>query len=351
MEMKTLIDVMPNWALYGIFSSLESQFNVPWKTQDIAQELEFEYYGNISGDKLISPLVSKMLSTDSELSNVGIDMLAMTIYALYGVNWAKLWETLILNYNPIENYNMTERMTNDRTTVQYGKTHTRTDNLTHGKTGTETETPNTTETRTDNLTHGKSGTETNTPNTTETRTDNLSHGKSGTETNTPNTTETTTPNLTNGESDTINGFNSSAGVASGGRTLTSTGTNTVTKTGTEQKSYNLSDTDTGTQTTQRTGTEQKSYNLSDTDSGTQTTQRTGTNQISYNLSDTDTGTQTDEDTGTDTHTRNYLLNRSGNIGVTTSQQMLEQERKVWLWNYFFTVVFPDVDRVLTLQIY
>ena len=45
-----------------------------------------------------------------------------------------------------------------------------------------------------------------------------------------------------------------------------------------------------------------------------------------------------------------VLTRSGNIGVTTSQQMIQSERDLWQWN-FFESVFTDLDYVLTLQIY
>ena len=55
--------------------------------------------------------------------------------------------------------------------------------------------------------------------------------------------------------------------------------------------------------------------------------------------------------GSDTSTRNYTLERSGNIGVTTSQQMIESERELWLWNFFYKIVFPDVDRILAIDIY
>lgn len=73
--------------------------------------------------------------------------------------------------------------------------------------------------------------------------------------------------------------------------------------------------------------------------------------------DTATGTQTmDYDTsvahsGTDTDTRNYELRRSGNIGVTTSQQMLQSERELWIWNFFRDVVFPDIDRIFTSPVW
>lgn len=76
-------------------------------------------------------------------------------------------------------------------------------------------------------------------------------------------------------------------------------------------------------------------------SGTQSTTETGTNSES--------GSNTES--GSDTDTRNYTLTRSGNIGVTTSQQMIESERQLWMWNFFDSVVYPDIDRVLTINMY
>lgn len=42
--------------------------------------------------------------------------------------------------------------------------------------------------------------------------------------------------------------------------------------------------------------------------------------------------------------------RSGNIGVTTTQQMLTADRDLWAWNYF-DHIYKDVDTVLALSIY
>lgn len=42
------------------------------------------------------------------------------------------------------------------------------------------------------------------------------------------------------------------------------------------------------------------------------------------------------------------LHRSGNIGVTTTQKMIEEERRLWIWNYF-DQVFSDLDQVLVLS--
>lgn len=40
--------------------------------------------------------------------------------------------------------------------------------------------------------------------------------------------------------------------------------------------------------------------------------------------------------------------RAGNIGVTTTQKLIEEERNLWLWN-FFDQVFNDLDRELALM--
>lgn len=261
-EPKRLNDVFPGWLTgAGIFATLQS-FPVPWKNENISGALDVEYHGNVSGDKIISPLVEKILSGDT-LTESEKTMLATSILAVYGVNWGKQWETLSFDYNPIENYSMREEMTNDRTVDEYGKIQTRTDNLQHTKTGTEEEAPD--------------------------------------------LTDTNTPNLTTNTSNGVYGFNSQSEVPTGSQAQTETGTSTNTRTGTDTRTYNTTDADTGTQT--------------------------------YN------------DGGSDTHTRNYMLTRSGNIGVTTSQQMIESERALWVWNFFRNVVFPDIDRVLTLQIY
>lgn len=64
-----------------------------------------------------------------------------------------------------------------------------------------------------------------------------------------------------------------------------------------------------------------------------------------------TGNDTDIDTSYDnTRTIDRTLTRSGNIGVTTSQQMLESELNLRVYR-FFERVYKDVDSILALPIY
>lgn len=220
--MKKLIEVI-NTPTESIFYALQNLQNVdiPWASDNINLQLDIDYLFNRSGNKITSTLVDFFVDRETgKIDNLSMTSLAMVLYTKYGNKWNKEYATLSLQYNPINNYDMVEQMTNDITTHQFGHTNTRTDN-------------------------------------------------------TNETSETEKA-----------GFNSST-------------YSPVDKVSTKGNA----------------------------------------------------GTVADVETGTNTDTRNYRLTRSGNIGVTTSQQMIESERKLWLWNFFDEIVYPDIDRVLTINMY
>jgi hypothetical protein len=336
-----LADLFPDWADNGgIFSAMSA--SAPWAGVVSADTLDVAYFGLRSGDKPPSPLVMKLSDDGDPLTQAAREKLADIILDLNTPNFSRLWATLSAQYNPLNNYDMTESETEQHATA-YGKTQQRTDNLLHGRSSSETRTPN--------LTTTDAGTEstTRTPNLTETRTPNTTITDSGTEnaTRTPNLTETRTPNTTETQTTGIYGFNSSSASNSDRTEKTETGTETKTTTGTDANAITKGNTrtETGTETKATTGTETNSGTSGNTrtETGTETRQTSGT--------DTDTGTVTTSDSGRDTTTVTRTLTRSGNIGVTTSQQMLQSERELWAWNFFNDVVFPAVDHVLTLPIY
>ena len=156
------------------------------------------------------------------------------------------------------------------------------------------------------------------------RTPDLTKGDTGTVQTTGQNKRT--PNLTRNGTGTVNdngsstnnnqngvwGFNSSTSVPSDMSDGTVTNENTTTR--------NLTETETGTDTTDRTNTD--TYNRSYTETGTDTTSGTSSRK----------------------------LTRTGNIGTNTFQNLLQQERNLWMYN-FFEQVFKDVDSVLTIPIY
>lgn len=339
----------------GIFAAMEEAYPakvMPWIRLEIpSAAADAEYIYNVSGYKIASKLVERMLDEDGELTHENLIKFAKIIYATNAYRWDKLCDTLFFEYDPIKNYDMTEQMIDNETVTEYGRTDTRTDNLTHAKTGTEATGYNNTTTETNNLTETKTGTEAIGYNSTETETRNLSHAKTGTDTITNNLTDTDTINTTSTTEDKIYGFNSTTGENDKASTVTNGGTTTTAKTGTVQTGYNTTETDGGTDATAKTGTDTTTYNTTEGKTGTVTDAKTGTDTTTYNTSDTETGTQTNAATGTDTTTNNYELTRSGNIGVTTTQQMIESERNLYIWDILRDTIYKDVDKLSALMIY
>ena len=242
-KLTKLNDLFTDWySSNGIFHYLDG-FEVPWtNTNDF---LDFEYHGNRSGSKFVSPLVNNLLNADGELTSVERTRLAMIIFNKFKEKWNKLYATLELEYNPIENYRMTE----EEETVDDKNI---TDSYTRDRdvSGTNTGTVGNVAGATDTITNQVYGFDNGEPTNKDKSVDSSSSNN------------TQTNNLANSESE-----------------------------------------------------------------------------------DIEDSSEHNED-----NTQNRTLTRSGNIGVTTSQQMIESERNLWMWN-FYEQIFKDVDSVLTLKIY
>ena len=231
METLTLNSVYPEWVTKGIFSYLNT-LEVPWKNDVSGNQLDIIYHGSRSGNKIIGSLIENYLDNNT-VSDDNKIIIAQAIYTIYIKNWNALYKTLSLEYNPIENYSMTE---------------------------------------TENVQDTHKGT--------------LESNGNNTNTN----TETTIVNDTSNNQ--LWGFNSTDSVNS-------------------------------------------DKQIGDT---------------TRNVDSTMDSTHKNTDTETKDITSDRTLKRSGNIGVTTSQQMIESERQLWLWN-FFESVFSDIDKILVLKIY
>lgn len=244
--------------------------------------------------------------SDYILGNDALRLICLPIYAENEKKWRELSDTYFYDYNPIENYNMLENLEGvENLTREQLEELVR--DLTHTSSGTDT--------RTLNLIEALTGSDTLTLNTREVLT--------------LDTEDERTQNLTRTETESLKGFNSTSFVDSDKRVTADTGTDTVDHTGTES--------------TARTGTESRQKSDNKTNTGTDTIQRSG--------SDADTGTENREMSGTDAKEYEHTLTRKGNIGVTTTQQMIMQQREILLQSLLNDVVFPDIDKALTLSVY
>lgn len=190
-----------------------------------------------------------------------------------------------LKYNPIENYASHEVLTNDVTETEHGET------IEHEH-GHEIETT-------------PSGYTDETTYPTERKTETTPY----------NTTETTTPTADTTTHST-KGFNSTEFVETD-RDVRS-GSVTVTTTHPTISKETVSETVTGTESTVRTYANHEKIENS--------------------------GTDTDTHSGTDTVTRNYTLDKTGNIGVQTASQMLEMEYEGLKQDLAYRALTEFIDR-------
>lgn len=233
-EMTRLNEVYPDWRgtnskggffyylnQYATDNDIEIPFISKWAV------LDYEYHGNVSGNKFVSPLIENLL-VDGVLPDSEALKIADMFWTIYKNDLMALWNLDNAEYNPLYNYDMHED-----TDI------TKTINHTLSKLGTESDV----------------------------RTGSME------------------------EVNSVQGFDSST--------------------------YNPSD---------KTNT---TYN-----SVTDTTSFDGRR-------DSNSGTDTDD----------TLSDKYGNIGTTTTQRLIEEERKVHEWNFYLNSLFKSADTILVLPVY
>lgn len=352
MKKMKLRDTIPTPQFKGIFFNLASSGAFEFINNDNKKSLNVDYYDIYSREKLASQYFINNIDQDFIIVDSGdlvltsnndyavvdttydelYNMLSGIIIERYKDKWNRIYAVLVEEeYNALENYNMKQRMERelnddrtidleDRRTLNLSDANTRNqqDKTTYASSSAETK----------NLSNAR------TVNLTDQETKNLS-----TERDTATDTDITTTEKVNrfGYND-----NSSTGspYESKNNNVSGSGTNNkiheeISETGTDTTIHS------GTDTTLETGTDTVAHTGDDTvaRTGTDTTLHTGTDN---NVHD---GTDNVEHTGWET------LERSGNIGVTTSQQMLESEIKLRASYNMITIIYDDIDKVLTSPIY
>lgn len=82
----------------------------------------------------------------------------------------------------------------------------------------------------------------------------------------------------------------------------------------------------------------------DTEGGQTVVTDSGSDVDTKNLTDKNDVSETLDNDGTE----HEEIHRYGNIGVTTTQKLIQEERNLWLWNYF-DQIFADIDREFALS--
>ena len=124
-----LIDLYSMEYLYGdnpnIFSLLADENEFPLVNDFINEEnsidIAEEYYIGYSAEKYISPLLQKIYDAFNEdenfMTNLSID-LSRKIYRRFAIKWKKIYDALLTEYKPLENYSMKEKRTPNLTSTE-----------------------------------------------------------------------------------------------------------------------------------------------------------------------------------------------------------------------------------------
>ena len=140
-------------------------------------------------------------------------------------------------------------------------------------------------------------------------------------------------------------------------TSTDTGTLKSDNTNATDATSNIYAFDSTDTTPSNSATNTNTGSSTDTHDLTTTTADTDTHDLTTTTANTDTHNLTYKRSSTETHDNNVSENNThnervhGNIGVTTSQQMLMSEYDLREDYKFYEQIFQDIDKCLTLAIY
>lgn len=100
---------------------------LPWDTA--STELDFIYLGTHSGDKIIAPIIRRLLE-DGVLPDTAKTRIASALYTKYVNQWTRLWDLATAEYEALYNYDMTENHTGTETTEKEPENWTETETQT-----------------------------------------------------------------------------------------------------------------------------------------------------------------------------------------------------------------------------
>lgn len=264
------------------------------------------------GSLQIRPLLEDELKTDADI----IRKRVTNLINVRKYTYSRLYETTLLEYNPIENYSMTEEGTDTNTS-----SGTKTDDLgAFSDTTSGTDTTTITDAKTEKIGAYEDA--------------NTSATTSDIAKLTTNTNNTTTDTGSETHERKVAPFDSDTYSEQELNTDSFKDRKTITNTETTVSPHNDTTTIRGTV---KGGARENSYSTTTTDA----LQHGMSHDISAR-----SNLYKDESKGTTTH----KFTRSGNIGVTTSQQMLESERDIAMFN-FIGIVAHDIIKSICICIY
>lgn len=112
MKLKETINVFSENGIFATLRGLDTNNKLKFLTDDNKKTIDYEYYLSVSGNKNISPFYRVMLEAEEneDIESAILEM-AKVIYNKYAENWKYIYNAMMAEYDPIENYNGVEDST------------------------------------------------------------------------------------------------------------------------------------------------------------------------------------------------------------------------------------------------
>lgn len=288
----------------------------------------------VSKDTLVDNMLMELYELNVIYNQPDFLKMKIGIWANKNIDvWTKLYDTTQYEYNPIENYDRSEETTENETrnTEHSGKTGSKSVGKSTNSNTTDTS-GSTNDTDKLDGTQDSTVTDTETRNATDKRTTSHNNTTDSTETRNLSTGQHTSG--TNHNTESVAAFNNTAPVP---RTYTDS-TNSSDTTGTETGTVSVDGHDNGNGTDNLVMSGTFKHDITDgTEYGenrTHTSATTGKTTENGTTDNTTTVDGTVEDTTDATGQVTRTSRIRGNIGVTTTQQMIEAQRNVVKFNIY-----------------
>ena len=295
----------------------------PWAASVSLGSIDVAYHGERSGGKFVSPIIYHFIDNNGELDHAAATAISNMLRARYEQKWDHLWSIYSLEYGILDSYNISEirhrELTRDED-VEDQRTLNLTDTHTH-----PTKTVESNRTRTPDLLETTNSEETGSVEVDET--DTTTHGHII---------------VTEGESsstvsDSKYGFNSAAAVPTNEEVTEGSNSSTETHSGNDVV---VKESDTSSLV---------AFEGTVASTGTETNHDVDTERYSGNDVVTNTGTDTRDIDGNVLEDEDSTVTKIGNIFKSPAELMMA-DRDFWLTD-FFSIIFDDVDQMLTLAVY
>lgn len=368
----------------GIFQKLGAPFDTVGKAADIA-------YTARSGQKYVADWVAELFSTAPETA---LETIAETVATLYMPDWAKVLKAMTEEYNPIHNYDRHTKVTvttvpgvTETKTTAFGRSVEEDENEQRNQILTKEITPATIEveettennqveevaetipgyTKDTSTKNNQVKTTEKTPPTMEVEETSQKNQKE-TVTETPNERTSTKSVMAydaaagtwSPQEKTVDTGSTATETAYSGTPDTTTRTETVGANGSETEQYSgeadevnevYTPTTDGSRTTTYSGQPDKKTRTETVGTAGSEKETYSGNPDNRTKTITNTGKDTETTTKTGSDSQEYEEDSEGNIGVTTTQQMLQAELTLRSYNVFERIFFPQLDEFLTLYFY